>query len=64
MIKKDHANLGGCAESRTISFEMEQLNLLQKKWGKSIVKKDKTQRGKRTKGFDINPIINIPIGGI
>lgn len=64
MIKKDHANLGGCAESRTISFEMEQLDLLQKKWGKSIVKKDKTQRGKRTKGFDINPIIKIPIGGI
>jgi hypothetical protein len=43
---------------------MEQLDLLQKKWGRSIVKKDKTQRGKRTKGFDINPIIKIPIKGI
>jgi len=64
MIKKDHGNLGGCAESRTIKFEMEQLDLLQKKWGRSIVKKDKTQRGKRTKGFDINPIIKIPIKGI
>jgi len=64
MIKKDHGNKGGCADYRTIGREVEQLELLQKKWGKKIVKNDTTQRGKKTKGFDINPIINIPIKGI
>lgn len=64
MIKKDHGNLGGCADYRTISREMEQLKLLQKKWGKGIVKNDTTQRGKKIKGFDLNPIIKIPIKGI
>jgi len=64
MSKKDHGNKGGCADYRTISREIEQLELLQKKWGKRIVKNDTTQRGKRNKGFDINPIIKIPIKGI
>ena len=64
MIKKDHKNLGGCADYRTLDREVEQLELLQRKWGKRIVKNDTTQRGKKKKGFDINPIINIPINGI
>jgi len=64
MSKRDHGNKGGCADYRTISREIQQLELLQKKWGKRIVKNDTTQRGKRTKGFDINPIIKIPIKGI
>lgn len=64
MVKKDHANLGGCAEMRTKSYEIDQLKLLQKKWGKRIVKNDTTQKGKKAKGFDINPIIKIPIKGI
>ena len=64
MVKKDHGNLGGCADMRTLSREVEQLELLQKKWGKGIVKNDTTQRGKKIKGFDLNPIVKIPIKGI
>ena len=64
MIKKDHGNKGGCADYRTIEREREQLKLLQNKWGKKIVKNDTTQRGNKTKGFDINPILKIPIKGI
>tara|TARA_Y100001938_G_C8087378_1_gene432876 strand:+ start:986 stop:1729 length:744 start_codon:yes stop_codon:yes gene_type:complete len=64
MIKKDHKNRGGCADYRTLDREVEQLKLLQKKWGKRIVKNDTTQRGKKKKGFDINPIVKIPINGI
>ena len=37
MIKKDHGNLGGCADYRTMSREMDQLKLLQKKWANKIV---------------------------
>jgi len=64
LVKKDHGNLGGCADYRTMSREKDQLNLLQKKWGKKIVKIDTTQRGKKTKNFDLNPIIKAPIKGI
>tara|TARA_R110000744_G_scaffold208210_1_gene326889 strand:+ start:1081 stop:1824 length:744 start_codon:yes stop_codon:yes gene_type:complete len=64
LVKKDHGNLGGCADYRTMSFEKEQLALLQKKWGRDIVKLDNTQRGKKIKGFDLNPIINAPIKGM
>ena len=64
MVKKDHGNKGGCADYRTIGREVEQLELLQKKWGKRIVKNDTTQRGKRKKGFDINPVVKIPIKGV
>mgnify|MGYP003648447112 CR=1 FL=1 len=59
-----HGNLGGCADYRTMSREKDQLTLLQKKWGKKIVKLDTTQRGKKTKNFDLNPIIKAPIKGI
>ena len=64
MIKKDHGNLGGCADMRTMAREKEQLALLQKKWGSKIIKIDTTQRGKKKKNFDFNPIIKTPIKGI
>ena len=64
MVKKDHGNLGGCADYRTMSREMDQLKLLQKKWGRTIVKFDTTQRGKKIRTFDLNPIIKAPIKGI
>lgn len=64
MVKKDHGNKGGCADYRTMNREMEQLKLLQKKWGIKIVKNDTTQRGTKRKGFDINPILKIPIKGV
>jgi hypothetical protein len=56
---KQHTNKGGCATYRTTQREIEQFNLLQKKWGSKIVQQDKS-----AKGFDINPIIRIPIKGV
>jgi hypothetical protein len=64
MVKKDHGNLGGCADYRTMSREMDQLKLMQKKWGNKVVKLDTTQRGKRQRTFDLNPIIKAPIKGV
>jgi len=64
LVKKDHGNLGGCADYRTMSREKDQLKLMQKKWGSKIVKLDTTQRGKKKKNFDLNPIIKAPIKGI
>ena len=56
---KQHTNTGGCASYRTKQKEIDQLRLLQKKWGSHIVREDKT-----SKGFDINPIIKVPIKGV
>jgi len=64
MVKKDHANKGGCADYRTIDVEKEQLTLLQKKWGTKIVKNDVTQKGKKIRTFDLNPVVKIPINGV
>ena len=64
MIKKDHGNKGGCADYRTIESEKEQMNLLQKKWGKKIVKQDKGNKGKKKTSYDINPVVKIPIKGV
>ena len=47
--------------------EIEQLELLQKKWGKAIVKIDNVlnQNAKKVKkNIDYNPIIHIPIKGV
>ena len=64
---KQHTNAGGCASYRTISREMEQFELLQRKWGDQIVRRDsggsKVDR-KREQTYDINPIIKVPIGGV
>lgn len=59
---------GGCATYRNIDREIEQLNLLQKKWGSKIVKWDNNSRNhkskKRRKVVDYNPVIIVPIKGI
>jgi len=57
-LVKQHTNTGGCADYRTRSREAEQMQLLIKKWGSSIVKQDKNSKG------DINPIIKPPIHGV
>ena len=60
---------GGCATYRNYEREKNQLELLQKKWGKDIVKIDtslgKEGRIKKEKAkFDFNPIIHVPIKGV
>ena len=60
MNKDDHGNTGGCAKYRTISREMEQFDMLQKKWGSKIVKKDESSK----QDYDVNPIIKVPIKGV
>lgn len=64
---KQSKQAGGCATYRNYEREMEQLNLLQKKWGKGIVKIDKTPNSnikKEKVNIDYNPIIRIPIKGV
>lgn len=58
---------GGCAVYRNTEKEKEQFELLQKKWGKKIVRRDaSTARftGKKKKIEDYNPVIRIPIKGV
>lgn len=57
---KQSIQAGGCATIRNYEREKEQFELLQKKWGKSIVRVDKTSK----KQMDYNPIIRIPIRGV
>ena len=47
---------GGCVDYRTMVREEEQNQLLQKKWGKKIVKYNIEK--------SINPIIKVPLKGI
>ena len=64
---KQSKQAGGCATYRNYQREEEQLKLLQKKWGKEIVKIDKVANSntkKVKKEIDYNQIINIPIKGI
>lgn len=67
-VCKQSENVGGCAIQRNIQREIEQLNLLQKKWGSKIVKWDESSRShKSNKGrkiVDYNPVIIVPIKGI
>ena len=64
---KQSKQKGGCATYRNHDREMEQLRLLQKKWGNKIVKIDSVdnhnQKKKRV-NIDYNPIIHIPIRGV
>lgn len=58
---------GGCTIYRNMEKEKEQFELLQKKWGSSIVRLDTSNKGrskKNRKYIDYNPIIKIPIKGI
>lgn len=57
---KQSEQAGGCANIRNYTSEREQFELLQRKWGEDIVRKDKTSK----KLFDYNPIIKIPIKGV
>ena len=57
---RQHVNTGGCADYRTIEKEKNQFLLLQRKWGSRIVQRD-PQQGK---GYDINPIVKIPMQGV
>lgn len=58
-IVKQHTNTGGCADYRTLAREKEQMQMLIRKWGSKIVQEDKS-----SKGYDINPVIKVPIGGV
>jgi len=60
-----HGKAGGCAAYRTMEREHQQFEMLQRKWGKDIVKKD-TGMGLRKKKGDpkIDPIIYPPIIGV
>lgn len=66
---KQSQQAGGCATYRNLREERRQLELLQKKWGKKIVKFDTSDRSHKCKKnravtFDYNPIIKAPIRGI
>lgn len=66
-VMKHQTQTGGCATYRNVEREREQLFLLQKKWGKKIVRADtlKSSRGRseKVRKFDINPLIYPPIKG-
>ena len=55
---------GGCADYRNVKREEMQNLLLQKKWGSKIVRFDNSNKSKKKKNFDINPIIKVPIKGV
>lgn len=59
---------GGCATFRTIEREKQELLALQAKWGIEIVQMDTGRkahmREHKSKGFDYNPIIHVPISGV
>lgn len=65
---KQAEQVGGCATYRSIDEEKSQLNLLRKKWGSKIIKFDegesRSHNSTKTRKFDINPIIRVPIRGI
>lgn len=64
---KQSKQAGGCATYRNYEREKAQLEVLQKKWGKRIVKIDQAlnHNAKKNKvNIDYNPIIHIPIKGV
>ena len=64
---KQSTNIGGCALQRNLEVEKNQLKLLQKKWGKEIVRMDTKishKTNKKRSNIDYNPIIKIPINGV
>jgi hypothetical protein len=63
------AQVGGCAEYRTVDAEREQLAVLQRKWGSRIVRADTLESSrnhltKKRRRFDVNPVISPPIRGV
>lgn len=65
---KQSEQTGGCAQMRNFHKEMQQVNLLKKKWGSDIVKFDHNNRShnlkKKKEKFDFNPLIKVPIKGV
>lgn len=63
---KQSEQAGGCATYRNRVREAEQFELLQKKWGTKIVKRDLSNKGgtDKVKYDDYNPIIKPPIKGV
>ena len=57
---KQAEQTGGCATYRNLEKEKEQFFMLQKKWGKDIITRDK----KSKRSFDFNPIMKVPTHGI
>lgn len=51
---------GGCATYRNIAREKRQFELLQRKWGRDVIRQDKSSK----KEFDYNPILLSPLRGI
>jgi hypothetical protein len=51
--------LGGCATYRSSTREREQFEALTRKWGNSIIRRDKASR----RSFDFNPILKFPLKG-
>jgi len=70
-VVRQSEQAGGCATYRNYRAEEEQFKLLQRKWGKEIVKSDTSERchkegakKKVRKRIDYNPVIHIPIKGV
>lgn len=66
---KQSQQAGGCATYRSIKREVEQLELLEGKWGSKIVKRDGNDRShnltsSKENHVDYNPVIKVPILGI
>jgi hypothetical protein len=57
---KQAKNTGGCADMRNVQEEARQFELLQKKWGNKIIKKDV----KSKRSFDFNPLMKSPLKGV
>ena len=59
-VVSNQADLGGgCAVTRNVKAEMEQVKLLQRKWGTDVVKTEKSKRD-----YDFNPKLYIPLNGV
>jgi hypothetical protein len=59
-IVKQAEQTGGCAVYRNNDRGKYQFEILQKKWGSTIIKYDNSSKRK----FDFNPILKIPIKGV
>lgn len=57
---KQAEQAGGCATYRNNANEKKQFDLLQKKWGNSIIKFDNMSK----RSFDFNPILKVPLKGV
>jgi len=51
---------GGCATYRNLEREKEQFWSLMRKWGKDVIRRDKSS----VRSFDFNPIMKSPIKGV